>query len=455
VIFAEHASPSWGGEAIIPLHYFRILRSRGIEAWMVVHARAREGLERVLPPEDHARIHYVPDSRAQQILYRMGRRLPHTLNYFSFQLAIRTLTQLRARRILRKLVAAHRIEVIHQPIPVSPKEFSLLHGLGAPLVIGPMNGGMDYPPAFRVLQHRAVAAFVKIARGVAEVINFVMPGKLHARTLLVANERTRQALPARVRGRIHTLVENGVDLSIWRMPERGRVDAGKPVRFIFAGRLIDWKGVDILLEAFAHVVKRCDATLEIIGEGARRSWLEEMAGILNLSDKVRFRGWLHQPACAQALREGDVFVLPSLFECGGAVILEAMASGLPVVATNWGGPRDYVDETCGILVEPASRPEFVNGLADAMVRLATNQDLRRQMGDAGRRKVVEKFDWQRKVDSMLEIYRETASSEGDSPPPPPARGRRAARVSAAAPVTVGVDVGPAAAARTRNVGVNA
>jgi hypothetical protein len=136
------------------------------------------------------------------------------------------------------------------------------------------------------------------------------------------------------------------------------------------------------------------------------------------------------------------------------VILEAMASGLPVVATNWGGPRDYLDDSCGILVEPASRRQFVNGLAEAMVRLATNQELRRQMGDAGRRKVVEKFDWQRKVDSMLEIYRETTSM-GGGPPAPPAPDRRAARVAPPVSVTVNVDVGATAAARARNVGVNA
>jgi glycosyltransferase involved in cell wall biosynthesis len=115
-----------------------------------------------------------------------------------------------------------------------------------------------------------------------------------------------------------------------------------------------------------------------------------------------------QVECAHKLKDSDVFVLPSLYECGGAVVLEAMACGLPVIATKWGGPLDYIDQSCGILVEPTSRPAFVQGLAAAMLDLATNPDRRRSMGDAGRRRAADEFDWQRKVDRILEIYRRSA-----------------------------------------------
>src|SRR5262249_31328089 len=144
----------------------------------------------------------------------------------------------------------HRVDVVHQPIPVSPKETSLLHDLGAPLVIGPMNGGMTYPPAFRRAEGWFASAFTRLGRWAATLANRLLPGKLRADTLIVANERTRQALPRGITGQVVALVENGVDLSLWHEPAREKAAADAPVRFLFVGRLVDWKGVDLLLEAF-------------------------------------------------------------------------------------------------------------------------------------------------------------------------------------------------------------
>ncbi len=78
--------------------------------------------------------------------------------------------------------------------------------------------------------------------------------------------------------------------------------------------------------------------------------------------------------------------------------------GLPVIATNWGGPADYLDASCGILVDPANRDSFITGLARAMQALALDPVLRRTLGDAGRAKVMREYDWERKVDRNLEIY---------------------------------------------------
>ncbi len=89
------------------------------------------------------------------------------------------------------------------------------------------------------------------------------------------------------------------------------------------------------------------------------------------------------------------------------MVLEAMAMGLPVIATNWGGPRDYVDSGCGILIEPASREALVNGLTDAMLKLAQSPDLRQRMGRAGQERVMKHFDWERKLDRIIEIYQQT------------------------------------------------
>jgi glycosyltransferase involved in cell wall biosynthesis len=107
-------------------------------------------------------------------------------------------------------------------------------------------------------------------------------------------------------------------------------------------------------------------------------------------------------------------------------VLEAMATGLPVIATAWGGPADYLDASCGILVEPRSREHLVEGLAGAMAELAADPARRRTLGRAGRARVERHFDWQARIDQMLEIYQRAAGID-DGARGLPASGTRASR----------------------------
>lgn len=419
LIAAEHASLQFGGEAALPLHYFRVLRKRHIDVRMVVHERTRRELEQIFS-DDLERIEFIADTSFHRFLWRCNRVLPRRMGYFTFGMIMRLLTQLAQRRVVRRLITEHQVQIVHQPMPVSPKEPSMLYGLGVPVVIGPMNGAMDYPSAFRSMQGGLVGLSMAAGRATADLLNAIIPGKRHATTLLVANGRTRAALPGKVRGRILELVENGVDLSMWQGQDRDRRrgdGSGEPVRFVYVGRLVEWKAVDLLLGAFARAAAAIPAVLEIIGDGPDRAALEKQAADLGLNGSdavalVSFAGWLSQSQCAAHLRDADVLILPSLMECGGAVVLEAMAVGLPVIATNWGGPADYLDADCGILVDPCDRETFINGLVAAMERLGVSAELRRSMGQRGRRRVEQHFDWETKAECILEIYREAIARTG-------------------------------------------
>jgi glycosyltransferase involved in cell wall biosynthesis len=422
LIVAEHASLKFGGEAALPLHYFRVLRQRKMPAWLVVHARTRDELEAVFVG-DKDRIFCVSDTLSHRLLWTLGQFLPARLAGFTTGFLMRCMTQLSQRRVIRRLIRDENISVIHQPMPVSPKEPSMMYGLGVPVVIGPMNGGMEYPPAFRRMQSMADRIGIAIGRRIANLMNGLIPGKREAAILLVANERTRAALPTGTRGLLKTIVENGVDLSLWRTPTQLSSGVLPPyTRFAYVGRLVDWKAIDKLLMAFKRATAAAPMNLTIIGDGAERENLENLARNLDLfgndgqqSGSVSFLGWMSQAACAAQLQTCDVLVLPSLLECGGAVVLEAMAMGIPVIATAWGGPADYLDCSCGILVEPTSADDFVANLSTALIRLAANPNERGAMGRAGRRKVIEDFDWEAKVDRMLEIYREAVEGRELSP----------------------------------------
>ena len=406
-IVAEHASAKFGGEAILPVHYFRLLRSLGIETWLVVHSRTRNELAELFPHEGD-RIVYVPDLWIHKLLFRLSTYLPRRISEATFGLANQLITQFCQRSLVRKLVAERHIEVIHQPIPVAPRFPSMLFGLGIPVVIGPMNGGMEYPRAFRRNESRISRVAIAAARQFVNVANTLLPGKKYADVVLVANERTRKALPSGLRGQVIELVENGIDLAVWQESSSQQSDGpeahpeSRTPRFVFIGRLVDWKALDIVIRALARVPA---AELEVIGDGTMAASWKALAGELGVQDRVHFSGWLPQRECARRLRSCVALVLPSLYECGGAVVLEAMAMGRPVIATNWGGPADYLNASCGMLIEPVSYSSLDEGFAAAMQQLIGSPEQAAAMGAAGRQRATQDFDWRRKIDRIIGIYR--------------------------------------------------
>jgi glycosyltransferase involved in cell wall biosynthesis len=398
-IVADNASARFGGEAVLPLHYFRQLRQRGVEVWLVVHDRCSAELESLLP-EERERMRFVPDTAFHRVLFRLSGLLPRRVAESTVGLLMLMYTQWTQRRVVRQLVREYGIDVLHQPAPVAPSYPSMFFGLGPPLIIGPMNGGMDYPPAFRSAESLASRIFVGLARSFTSMANRLLPGKRNAAVLLVANRRTAAALPAGCRGRVVELVENGVDLETW---DAGNSSLPKdPGRFVFMGRLVDWKALPIVFEAMARVPQ---ATLDVIGDGVMREPWKGDARQRGLLDRVRFLGWCSQQECAEALSGATALLLPSLYECGGAVVLEAMATLRPVIATGWGGPVDYLDADTGFLIPPMSRESLVAGFAESMQRLIDDAALAARMGAAARRKVLAQFTWQSKIDRILGVYK--------------------------------------------------
>ena len=212
VLVDNNASTRFGGEAFIPLNYFRLLLARKVDVRLIVHARVRAELVELFP--DHSDpLHFVEDIWLHKALFRLGTFLPRRLADATTGLLLHLTTQLVQRRIIQNLIKELAVDVIHQSIPVSPKSPSCLYGIGVPVIIGPLNGGMEYPPAFQKERGIVASAAMALGRAISNLFNLVIPGKRLASLVLVANERTRTALPWGMRARVVELVENGVDLT--------------------------------------------------------------------------------------------------------------------------------------------------------------------------------------------------------------------------------------------------
>ncbi len=412
LIVAENASRKFGGEAILPLHYFRFMGERGHRVFLVTHDRVKGEIQASLSKEERARVFYVSDRALHRGIYKAGKKLPLRTQTFTTLWLLQILFQIKAKKIIRNLVVEKGIDIVHQPIPVSPKLPSLLSGLGAPVVIGPMNGGMTFPAGFKDMESPLERAFLAAGRILSGGANIVFPGKRKAAALLAANERTARALPKGAKGKVYILPENGVDLDLWdstrdTAPSGGE---GRP-RIVYMGRLVPIKNVECLLQAFASLPRSKGANLSIAGDGPGRPGLESFAEKLGIRDRVRFLGHIPQNECASLLRSSTVLALPSLLDCGGAVVLEAMAASKPVVAVAWGGPLDYVTPGTGILVKPKSREQLVRDFSAALLHILDHPKEAEAMGREGRKRVEEHFDWRKKAESIEGIFREVLEKE--------------------------------------------
>jgi glycosyltransferase involved in cell wall biosynthesis len=168
-----------------------------------------------------------------------------------------------------------------------------------------------------------------------------------------------------------------------------------------AARLDPVKDLRTLVDAYARLrASAPGATLVIIGDGRERASLEQAAGRAGVADTVRFLG--HRSDVRTLLPAFDLFVNCSRSEGVSLTILEAMAAGLPVVATHVGGNPELVIESCsGFLVPPGDSA----ALAAAIARVAAEKPLARRLGDAGRRRVEDHFSFEGMVSRYFAIYR--------------------------------------------------
>ncbi len=418
IIASENASMRMSGESNLPLFYLKLLRARGAEIWIVCHSRVRNELRELFPNDiDFHRFHFIEDTRLQVLIWKLSHRFPYRIQDLIFGQWIHTITQRTTRKVVKELVKSENIQIVFEPAPISPKGLSFMYDLGVPVVIGPLCGGLEFPPAFRYMDSPVTRLSIKLGRAASGLAHQWAPGKLQAESLIVANDRTAKALPHGYRGQVYKVVESGVDLSICKPIEHQSADPRDPVRFIFWGRFVDWKGAQFLVQAFKQVSEQSNAVLEMIGDGELMDSIKTQATETGAGDRINFHGRLSREESIKIIQKCHVFVIPSLRECGGNAILEIMAMGLPIVATNWAGPAQYVEKTCGILVDPTTVDGFINGLADAMLRLEKSPELRQKMGAAGIERVKEEnFDWESKADRILEILHETIGQKAARQP---------------------------------------
>jgi glycosyltransferase involved in cell wall biosynthesis len=257
-------------------------------------------------------------------------------------------------------------------LPSGPLTLALERVFGIPYLVSLRGGDV---PGFLT---QDLAAFHRLTRSTILAIWRHSRG-LIANSLGLAS-LARQAWPA---APVH-VVPNGVDID-WFGPPTERVRPADPLRVLCVGRLVRQKGFEFVIDA----VSRADApsVARIVGDGPLRTSL--MAKAASLGHRVEFSGWVDRPDLPAHYQWADVLCLPSFEEGMPNVVLEAMAAGLPTIASDVYGMRDLVEPgQTGFLVPPAEPAS----IARALEHLASEPRLVRQMGERARA-VAERYAW--------------------------------------------------------------
>lgn len=206
-----------------------------------------------------------------------------------------------------------------------------------------------------------------------------------------------------------SIVPNGVDDKRFSpTKEKDKIKAKFGIKgnvVLYVSRMSYRKGPHVLLNAFSKIE---DATLVIVGSGEMLPFLKAQAKFLGIEDRVVFMGYVPDDLLPEIFKMADIFVLPSVSsEAFGIVVLEAMASGVPVIATDVGGiPEVLKENEAGLLIPPGNELE----LRKAIQKLLNNEELRKWYGINGRKAVEEKYSWDKVVVEIEKVYEEIISN---------------------------------------------
>lgn len=201
-----------------------------------------------------------------------------------------------------------------------------------------------------------------------------------------------------------TVIPNGVNISQFPF---GPIE-GRKKQLLFVGSLIERKGVSYLIKTMSILkTKHPDYQLVLVGEGKDRDSLDTLVEDLGLRENVTFLGTQSQKRVSELMRESRLFILPSIEEGQGVVLVEALASGTPCIGSRVGGIPDVISSEVGLLVDVAD----VEDLAKAIDSFLIDDALWKEVSVNARSRAETKYDWYALAEKMIGVYRSVISGE--------------------------------------------
>ncbi len=302
-------------------------------------------------------------------------------------------------------LAAGNWDIVHRVTPLSPTTPSLIAGrlraINIPFVVGPLNGGVPWPREFSQAR-RQEKEWLSYVRDAYRLLPGYRSMRENAAAIVIGSRATWNQLGDRWTPKAVYIPENAVRGD--RLAAEVARPSSAPLRVIFVGRLVPYKGADMLVEACADLIKAGKVQLEIVGDGPQKANLQQTVEKQRLGGGVTFTGWLENAAVAARLSQAHILGFPSIREFGGGAVLEAMAAGAVPLVVDYAGPSELVTRETGYLVPLGTRDSIIAALRAQLETLVADPSPLAQKAVRGRARIERWFTWNRKAEQIAAIY---------------------------------------------------
>jgi glycosyltransferase involved in cell wall biosynthesis len=308
-----------------------------------------------------------------------------------------------AWRQLRGRIFGGEFDVVLRLIPMSPvmpSPFAFFLRKGPiPFVLGPLNGGLPWPPGFS--QVKSQKQWISNLRNVYRYLPFARSTYRDASAIIAASSQVYAEF-ARYRDKLFFIPEPGISRSLCGEDTR-KPEAGGKLELLFVGGLVPRKACDLALRAAAALLRNESAHFTVVGDGRERNRLAQLVKSLGIENAVDFCGWLSHDEALRRMRSADVFVFPSVRDNGAGVVFEALACGAVPVVTDFGGPGDIVYPEVGYKVPLTNENDVVAQMGSILAELARNRDLLKRLRKEGMAYARERLTWDAKARDTTQV----------------------------------------------------
>ena len=400
LLYADMCNPNQASEPLVGYNTCRSIVDEVEDPVVVTQVRNRDAIRE--KGMGKAQVLYLDTERIAVPLWKIASfiRASHSLNTV-IKLPDHYYFEYRLWEALKDDLKSGAFDIVHRVTPISSAMPSpLAQWSPVPFVLGPINGGLPWPPQFRS-ELLKEGEWLRYVRGLYRLTPYVKPTYRRAAAILAAYKHTIQKLPTGNMARTINFPENGVDPSRFRVRTHREVER---VTFVYIGKLMPYKSVNVVVSAFSRSDILRKHRLLIVGDGPDRDELEAMVRSSNMKDSVVFTGWLTQQEAAMHLHDSDVFVYPAIRDSGAGALVEAMYTGLACVASDYGPMAELLAGGRGLRVSLHDREEHVDGFRRAMETLVLDESKREELGQRAHEFASEHFVWRNRAKAIRRVY---------------------------------------------------
>ena len=398
LVSAYACEPGIGSEPGVGWNWVSLIASQ-FDTWVITRTNNRESIEQALTANPCPNLHFVYADLP-----------PYLRKWKKKQRGVRTyyyLWQFAALIQARKLHRQFKFDIGHHVTFVNDWLWTFFALTSIPFVWGPIGSHPALPLRFIPTAKGKIVEIIRLS--IQAIMRAIDPlfwlSCIKARFILGINAQTFENIPLRFLKSDKYLVEPAIGIE--EIASKNMNNTEERYEILFVGRFAPVKAPLLAIEAFSNFLEdnaNANTRLTMIGEGPLKNEMVSLIEKKGIQKHVEILPWVERSEIIKHMQSSDIFLFPS-FEGGGMVVLEAMATGLPVVCLNYGGPGSMVDDESGIRVKVGTYNQTGKDLSLALARLHNDSLLKKRLSTGAINRACNEFSWNNKLIKITNMYK--------------------------------------------------